>query len=189
MQKYSWFCRVKMKKRKRTGHPSYIAENRLNRTFLATAPLFQKLVTDITCLPFDQSVLYLSSIMHLYNGEIIAYTIVEKQDTAFVLYTFHQLEVPKDPLLHSNQGSVYTSYEYQAAIKGKGIIMSMSRKGTPTDNSPIKTFHSLLKSETFYLYGLHSTTNAWVMRIVEEYLVYFNHIRIKAKLNNQSPTN
>lgn len=33
--------------------------------------------------------------------------------------------------LHSDQGSVYTSYAYQYAVKEKGITMSMSLKGTP----------------------------------------------------------
>jgi putative transposase len=188
MQKYRWSCRVKVKKRKRTGQPAHVVKNQLNRDFRATAP-FQKLATDITYLPFGQSVLYLSSIMDLYNGEIIAYTIGTTQDTAFVLDTLRQLEVPEGTLLHSDQGSVYTSYEYQKAVKEKGMIMSMSRKGTPADNSPIETFHSSLKSETFYLDGIHSTTNACVIQTVEAYLHYYNHIRIQAKLNNQSPVN
>ncbi len=74
MQKYNWNCRVKVKKRKRTGEPAQIAENKLARDFNSKEPL-KKLVTDITYLPFGQSMLYLSSIMNLYNREIIAYTI------------------------------------------------------------------------------------------------------------------
>ena len=187
MQKYGWQCRVKVKKRKRTGQPAYVAANFLARDFKATQPL-QKLVTDITYLPFGQSMLYLSSIKDLYNGEILAYTIGLTQDTAFVLDTLFQLpELPEDCILHSDQGSVYTSYEYQKAVKKKGIIMSMSRKGTPADNSPIETFHSSLKSETFYLDEIYRTTNACVIKIVEEYIYYYNHIRIQTKLNSQSP--
>ncbi|MGF9975727.1 transposase, partial [Viridibacillus arvi] len=89
--------------------------------------------------------------------------------------------------LHSDQGSVYTSYRYQQAVKGKGIIMSMSRKGTPADNAPIESFHSALKSETFYLDNLRSTTTAIVEQTVKDYITYYNYIRIQAKLNNQSP--
>ena len=124
----------------------------------------------------------------MYNGEIIAYTIGETQDTAFVLDTLDQLKrLADNVILHSDQGAVYTSYDYQKEVKEKGITMSMSCKGTPADNSPIETFHSSLKSETFYLDGIHSTTNACVIRIVEEYIHYYNNIRIQAKLNNQSP--
>ncbi|WP_370475002.1 IS3 family transposase [Sporosarcina pasteurii] len=187
MQKYGWSCRVKVKKRKVTGQPAYVADNILHRDFHATAPL-QKLVTDITYLPFGQSMLYLSSIMDLYNGEIIAYTIDGKQNLSCVLDTLNQLDsLPEDIILHSDQGAVYTSYEYQKQIKEKGITMSMSRKGTPVDNSPIEAFHSTLKSETFYLDDIHSTTNACVIQIVEDYINYYNNIRIQTKLNNQSP--
>ena len=187
MQKYGWSCRVKIKKRKRTGQPTHVAENQLARAFGASQPC-KKLVTDITYLPFGQSMMYLSSIMDLYNGEIIAYTIGSVQDVTLVLDTLHQLDnLSKDCLLHSDQGSVYTSYAYQKAVKEKGITMSMSRKGTPADNSPIETFHSSLKSETFYLDDIYSTTNAHVKQIVETYITYYNNIRIQTKLNNQSP--
>ena len=187
MQKHGWQCRVKVKKRKRTGQPAYVVPNLLNRVFTAEAP-FQKLVTDITYLPFGQSMMYLSSILDVYNGEIIAYTIGFSQDTTLVLDTLNQLsELPKGCILHSDQGSVYTSYAYQKAVKAKGIIMSMSRKGTPADNSPIETFHSSLKSETFYLDGIYRTTNAHVLQIVENYIDYYNNTRIQTKLNSQSP--
>ena len=71
---------------------------------------------------------------------------VVKQDTEFVLDTLNQLPaLPEGCILHSDQGSVYTSYAYQKAVKEKGITMSMSRKGTPADNAPIETFHSSAK--------------------------------------------
>ncbi len=187
MQKHGWQCRVKVKKRKRTGQPAYVVPNLLNRDFTAEAPL-QKLVTDITYLPFGQSMMYLSSILDIYNGEIIARTIGFSQDTTLVLDTLNQLpELPEGCILHSDQGSVYTSYTYQKVVKEKGIIMSMSRKGTPADNSPIETFHASLKSETFYLDGIYRTTNAHVLQIVESYIDYYNNTRIQTKLNSQSP--
>ena len=50
--------------------------------------------------------------MDLHNGDIRAYTISSKQDTKFVLDTLNQIDLPKDVLLHSDQGSVNTSAEY-----------------------------------------------------------------------------
>lgn len=189
MQKYGWQCRVKVKKRKKTGQPYHVADNLLNRDFTANKPL-EKLVTDITYLPFGNKQLYLSSILDVYNGEIIAFTIDSKQDTALVLDTLSQLgDIPVGCILHSDQGSVYTSADYQKAIKGKGITMSMSRKGTPADNACIESFHASLKSETFYLDRLTCTTTAIVEQTVRDYISYYNNIRIQTKLNNQSPIN
>lgn len=185
MQQEQLQCRVRMKKRRITGQPAQIADHRLKRQFQATEPL-QKLVTDITYLPSVGKTLYLSSILDLYNGEIVAYTIADKQDASFVLDTLNQLPVQQDMMLHSDQGSVYTSQAYQEVVKAKGIIMSMSRKGTPADNAPIESFHSTLKSETFYLEGLTCTTTAIVEQTVRDYIHYYISTRIQTKLNNQS---
>lgn len=179
-------CRVRVKKRKHTGQPAYVAEYLLKRQFQAEAPM-HKLVTDITYLPFGGKMMYLSSILDLYNGEIVASSLSDTQDTAFVLDTLNQLPAVPGAILHSDQGSVYTSHGYQEAVKGKGITMSMSRKGTPADNAPIESFHSTLKSETFYLEGLTHTTTAIVEQTVRDYITYYNAIRIQTKLNNQSP--
>lgn len=186
MQKYNWNCKVKVKKRKKIGQPFKVVENRLNRQF-KTDKRFQKLVTDITYLPFGRKQLYLSSIMDLYNGEIIAYNIGEKQDINFVLKTLEQLPKVTDCLLHSDQGSVYTSYRYQKEIQRKSITMSMSRKGTPSDNACIESFHSSLKSETFYLDRLNSEPTSIVIQTVIDYINYYNNIRIQQKLGYQSP--
>lgn len=118
----------------------------LERDFSASRPL-EKLVTDITYLPFGQSMMSLSSILDVFNGEIVAQTIGFNQDIDFVLDTLSQLpELLEEFILHSDQGYVYTSYAYQKAVKEKGITMRMSLKGTPTDNSTIETFHSCLKN-------------------------------------------
>ncbi|MDQ7724056.1 IS3 family transposase [Bacillus halotolerans] len=187
MQKNQWQCCVKVKKRKRNGQPCAVADNVLDRNFQSDRPL-EKLVTDITYLPYGQKQLYLSSILDVYNGEVIAFTIGDKQDTDFALNTLDQLPtMPQNCVLHSDQGSVYTSYEYQKAVKTKGITMSMSRKGTPADNASIESFHSSLKSETFYLNSIDRTTTAIVERTVKEYIYYYNNIRIQTKLNSQSP--
>lgn len=93
----------------------------------------------------------------LYIGEIVAQTIDSTQDTSFVLDTLYQFY--QGCIMHSDQGSVYTSYAYQKSVKEKGITLSMSRKGTPTDNSRI---------ETFYLDRIYRTTNAQMIQIVED---------------------
>jgi len=186
MQKYDWNCRVKMKRKKKMGQPFKTVDNKLNREFQASTP-FKKLVTDITYLPFGQKQLYLSSIMDLYNGEIIAYSIGDKQDVSFVLDTLNQLPPLINCLLHSDQGSVYTSYSYQKEIKKKGITMSMSRKGTPADNASIESFHASLKCETFYLDGLKNESSSIVIQIVEDYINYYNKNRIQQKLGYKSP--
>lgn len=49
--------------------------------------------------------------------------------------------------------------------------MSMSHKGTPSDNARIESFHASLKSETFYLDGLTNEPTSIVIEIVKNTLL------------------
>ena len=187
MQKHNLNCRVKVKKHRKIGKNSFVCENLLQRDFKTVKPL-EKLLTDITYLPFGTKMLYLSSIMDCYDGEIISYTIGDTQDVSFVLDTLNQLpELEASSILHSDQGSVYTSYSYQTQVKNKSIAMSMSRKGTPADNAPIESFHSTLKSETFYLFPELCSSSEIVSQTVINFIKYYNETRIQAKLGYVSP--
>ncbi|WP_310651915.1 IS3 family transposase [Staphylococcus aureus] len=181
MQKHHLNCRVRPKKTTRIGKPYYKTDNLLQRQFKASCPM-EVLTTDITYLPFGHSMLYLSSIMDIYNGEIVAYKIDDKQDQRLVNDTLNQIDIPEGYILHSDQGSVYTSYAYYQLCEEKGIIRSMSRKGTPADNAPIESFHSSLKSETFYINNELNRSNHIVIDIVEKYIKNYNNNRIQQKL-------
>ncbi|KHE71656.1 transposase [Halobacillus sp. BBL2006] len=149
MQKYHIQCRVKPKRQSYiAGESKIVVPNYLERNFHASKPN-EKWVTDITYLPYGEKMLYLSTIMDLYKNEIIAYSISEKQDKTFVIDTLRKACKGRDVyklILHSDQGSQYTSYEFQEEAKKRGIITSMSRRGNCFDNAVIEYFHSMLKS-------------------------------------------
>jgi len=186
MQENGLNCRVKPKKSKRLGNPFYKTGNLLQRNFNANRPL-EVLVTDITYLHFGNIILYLSSIMDVYKGKIVGYTIDNHQNQSFVNNTLNQLEIPESCIPHSEQGAVYTSYEYYKLCKEKSITRSMSRKGTPGDNAPIECFHSSLKCETFYLKRELRNSNNIVIDIVENYIENYSKVRIQQKLDCLPP--
>lgn len=196
MRKYNLQCRVKPKRKvKFAGESNIVVPNRLERNFKANRPN-EKWVTDITYLPFGQSMMYLSSIMDLYNNEIIAYRISLNQDVTLVLDTLRDAVKNRNVqgvILHSDQGSQYTSYAFQNLTKEKGIITSMSRKGNCLDNAVIESFHSTLKSEEFYSQPREYLTNPIVVEKVEKvekvenFIYYYNQVRLQAKLNYLSP--
>lgn len=180
MQKYNLQCRVKPKRKVKIVEESQkIVPNRFEQNFQADRPN-QKWVTDITYLPFGESMMYLSTIMDLYNNEIIAYRVKESQDVTLVLETLEATcknrEV-KDVILHSDQGSVYTSYAFQNLAEEKGIITSMSRKGNCFDNAVIESFHSTIKSEEFYTQRKVRLTNSIVLEKVNDFMHYYNYMR------------
>ena len=67
----------------------------------------------------------------------------------------------------------------------KGITRSMSRKGTPADNACIEWFHSVLKSETFYLHNWRNLTKDSITDIVN----LKSYFIMKIEFNGDSTTN
>lgn len=92
-----------------------------------------------------------------------------------------------DTILHSDQGKVYTSKQFQTHAKEKDIITSMSRTGNCHDNVLIESFHSHLKFEGFYEQNIKQSNNVSVIQTVDEYIHYYNNERIQRKLDNMSP--
>lgn len=138
------------KKRPFTGRkPSVLFRNVLNREFSATAPV-QKLVTDITYVRIGHDFAYLSVVMDLYNNEIVAWELSERNDLKLVTDTVKKLKCGPS-LLHSDQGFQYTTQTYAKLLEEKKLTGSHSRRGNCYDNACIESFFSHLKTEKLYL--------------------------------------
>ena len=94
---------------------------------------------------------------------------------------------PKDVIIHSDQGSVYTSYAYQNFLEEMNCQASMSRRGNCWDNAVIESFHSNLKTEEFARIKHHSLTNEETRTRVANYMSYYNEERIQEKLDYLAP--
>jgi putative transposase len=191
MQKFHLQCRVKPKRRwKSHGETVIIAPNLLERDFTATKSN-QKWVTDITYMQYGPKTLYLSTIIDLFNNEVVAYRFYDHQQTSLVTDTLKAaLKATKNPkgvIIHSDQGSVYTSYAYQQLVKEKDLVSSMSRRGNCWDNAVIESFHSNIKSEEFQYVKYNSIPLQEVRNRVDIFMNHYNMERIQEKLGYQSP--
>ena len=157
-----------------------VKPNLIKRNFKAEEPN-QKWSTDITYLIYNGKRMYLSSIMDLNTRNIISYKISKQMDNKLVTDTLNDaIRKQKDVhgvILHSDQGFQYTSYQYKAICEANGIIISMSPKGSPVDNSPIESFHSNLKRETLRSYNITSLKE--YVDLVKEWILFYNTNRIR----------
>jgi len=151
MKKYNLmleYVRKAKKKNKNERIEDNVKLNLLNRNFTTDAPN-KVWDTDVTYLIFKGFRAYLSTIIDLYDRKVITYKISKHNDNKLVIGTLNEaISKRKDVsglILHSDQGFQYTSYEYKAICESNGITISMVRKGTPIDDSPIESWHSLLK--------------------------------------------
>jgi len=121
-------------------------------------------------LPYKGTRSYLSTIIDLYDRKVVAYKISKRNDNKLIMDTLNEaISKRKDVsglILHSDQGFQYTSYEYKAICESNSITISIARKGNPIDDSPIESWHSLLKKET--LYNNNITSLEEYIQLVEE---------------------
>ncbi len=176
------------RKRKQSNYtPSVVYPNRLKRQFHATAPQ-QKMVTNITYISDGTNFHYLSVIQDLFNNEIVAWQLSERNDVQLVLDTITQWTRKRDvseAVLHSDQGFQYTSQAYNTRLEAFGVKGSHSRKATCLDNACIESFFSHLKTEKLYLNQFNS--RAEIQQAVEEYIYEYNYHRFQAKLKQRAP--
>ena len=162
--------------------------NVLQCDFCATAPN-QKWVTDLTEFNVNGHELYLSACMDFYNGEISAHRMAKRP--VFELVS-GMLEAALSRLgdtsaltVHSDQGWHYKMQPYRPMLAHRGVTQSMSRKGNCFDNAVIESFFGTLKAEFFYLATLDSIE--MLEAGVHDCIHYYNHERIKLRLNGLSP--
>lgn len=170
------------------GEAGRIAPNILDRRFHAEKPN-QKWVTDITEFKVAGEKLYLSPVLDLFNGEIVAFETARRPEFKLVNNmldkALSKLRKKDSPLLHSDQGWQYQMPLYAKTLRERKIVQSMSRKGNCHDNAAMESFFGTLKSEFFYLNRFDSVDQ--FERNLDEYIQYYNHDRIKLGLGGLSP--
>jgi putative transposase len=170
------------------GEAGRAAPNRLKRRFGAKRPN-QKWVTDVTEFSVAGEKLYLSPVMDLYNGEIVAFEAGKRPSfelvSTMLKRALARLAPGELPILHSDQGWQYRMPAYQLALKKRQLQQSMSRKGNCLDNAAMESFFAVLKSELFH--GRKFSSIEQLKQELNEYIRYYNHDRIKMKLGGLSP--
>jgi putative transposase len=167
-------------------HPA--TANLLQRRFTAERPN-QAWVTDVTEFNVRGEKLYLSPVMDLYNGEIVAFQTSSRPTFDLVggmlRKALAKLPDSARPLIHSDQGWQYQQPAYRRLLGEKHLTQSMSRKGNCLDNAAMESFFGILKSEFFYLTRIDTIEQ--LKDGIRRYIHYYNHDRIKLKLKGLSP--
>lgn len=89
------------------------------------------------------------------------------------------------PLFHSDRGFQYTNRIFHAKIEAAGMVQSMSRVGKCLDNGPMEGFWGILKRERYY--GRKFTDKETLMKMIEDYIEYYNNKRLQRNLGVLTP--
>jgi putative transposase len=132
------------------GKPTVVADNHLERQFKVNQPN-RVWVTDITYIRTYEGWLYLAVVIDLYSRQVVGWSMNQRMTTGLVLDALLMAVWRRKPaqqvLVHSDQGSQYTSGEWQSFLDANNLKSSMSRRGNCHDNAVAESFFQLLKRE------------------------------------------
>ena len=139
------------------GKPHKVFDNQLNQNFTADE-INRKWCTDFTYLFLaNHEVRYNCTIIDLHDRSVIA-SITDRNITSdLAIRTLRkalesQSAIKEGLILHSDQGSQYTSKAFIEFCKSVHVTQSMSKAGYPYDNAPMERYFNTLKNECTNLY-------------------------------------
>ncbi len=172
-----------------SAHNMPVALNVLNRQFQRERPN-DAWVTDTTYIWTQEGWLYLAVILDLFSRRVVGWSMDERNDTGLVLRALHMAAQRRRPaaglIHHSDRGSQYASTAYQAALKGYGMVPSMSRTGNCWDNAVMESWFHTLKVELVHDH-VFATRRAAQAAIFEYIEVFYNRQRICSAIGGFSP--
>lgn len=168
---------------------SEVASNVLNREFDADAPN-KKWAVDITYLWTSEGWSYHCAVIDLYSRSVVGWSLAKKQNTAMVTAAIMMAITRRGRypglIIHSDQGSQFTSKKYQRLLRKLDVECSMSRRGNCWDYSCVESFFGTLKQELYFRqnWKSHSQLRAALYNYIE---VFYNRQRMHSTLGFVSP--
>ena len=162
--------------------------NRLQRQFTTSRPN-QAWVTDITYIRTWQGWLYLAVIIDLFSRKIVGWAAKQTIHRELVLEALTKAvrrRHPRNTLIHSDQGTQYSSDAWRRFCKANRLEPSMSRRGNCWDNAVAESFFSSLKKERIKkrIYSDRETALNDITEYIED---FYNLKRRHSYLGGVSP--
>ncbi len=160
------------KPRQRSGRPHVVVPNRLQQQFTTTQPN-ETWVTDITHIKTHEGWLYLGVVVDLFSRSVVGWSMQSRITKELVLdallMTVWRRKPKSTVTVHLDQGSQYTSHDWQRFLKQHDLEGSMSRRGNCHDNAVAESFFRLLKRERIkrHIYPDREAARADVFNYIE----------------------
>ena len=174
-----------------SNHGYSISKNHLSRNFKPNA-LNETWVSDITYIRTGQGWLYLTTIIDLFDRQVIGWALSKSLFTRETIVPAWKMALSKrtidKPLIfHSDRGVQYASKEFRKLLKDNCLIVqSMSRKGNCWDNAVAESFFKTLKSELVY-HDDYKTIEQAKTAVFEYIETWYNTRRLHSSLNYKTP--
>jgi len=174
-----------------SGSPAVVAPNHLGQRFDVQAPN-EAWVTDITYIRTLEGWLYLAVVLDLFSRQVIGWSMQPRIDRELAIGALLMAVWRRKPeravTVHSDQGSQFSSHDWQSFLEAHNLKPSMSRRGNCHDNAVAESFFQLLKRERVRrkTYATRADARADIFNYIE---FFYNPTRRHGYNNGLSPMN
>ncbi len=132
----------------------------------------------------------MAAVIDLFSRRVVGWsmsaTMTAQLVTDALMMAIWRRGKPDALLHHSDQGSQYTSEQFQRLMADNGVTCSMSRSGNVWDNAAMESFFSSLKTERIArkTYRMRNQAKAEVFDYIER---FYNPTRRHSTLGYLSP--
>ena len=170
-------------------HAWPVAPNLVAQDFTAHGP-DRKWGADISYIWTAEGWLYLAIVLDLFSRRVVGWATSDRLKRDLAVEALRRALVARNPapelVHHSDRGSQYCSVDYQALLRRRGILISMSGRGNCYDNSMVETFFKTIKSELIWQVAWQSRKQA--ENAVAQYIDgFYNPVRRHSSLGFKSP--
>jgi putative transposase len=147
-------------------------------------------VADFTYIWTAEGWLYVAAVIDLFSRRVVGWSMTPNMTAQLVtdalIMAIWRRGKPDALLHHSDQGSQYTSEQFQRLMADNGVTCSMSRSGNVWDNAAMESFFSSLKTERIgkKIYRTRAQAKADVFDYIE---CFYNPTRRHSTLGYLSP--
>ena len=187
--------KAKHYKYKPPGEESIKFKNIINGNWNTTRP-FEKVVSDTTKIWFKKKPYDWTFYLDVFNNEIIGYDVRESMYGNGIINHREALNNMLDnkikrgykdleTIVHTDQGTVYSSMSFNNIFNSYKVTRSMSRAGTPTDNPVIESKNGWIKKEMYIDFDINNYNT--VKEFIDDIVYDNNYFRPSYALKYKTP--
>lgn len=187
--------KAKHYKYKHPGEESIKYANIINGNWNTSRP-FEKVVSDTTTFWFKKRRYDWTFYLDVFNNEIVGYDVRDSLHGNGILNHREALNnmlnskikrgyKDLETIVHTDQGTVYSSLSFNNIFNSYEVTRSMSRAGTPTDNPVIESKNGWIKKEMYIDFDINNYNT--VQEFIDEIVWDNNNYRPSYTLQYKNP--
>lgn len=193
---------IRAETRHRTKYTSRRNGNRYENLIFSTWETVdsprQVIVSDMTAFHISWFYIELTMYFDVFTKQIVSYRFGTRRGDRMqyinglndVIEMLRAEGCHEPVVLHTDQGSVYSSIAYNDLIKDCNIVRSMSRPGKPTDNPVNESLNGWIKEELYMDFKIgECISREEVTAVIDSYVIFYNSKRPCYALGYDTPDN